>query len=71
MFPLFLLLFGLGGFTKIAVVAFAAWLVIVFSGAYGVMNARAAATLNGGTSRFRATSRVLSPFALTRGPSHR
>ena len=36
MFPLFLLLFGLGDFTKIAVVAFAAWLVIVFSVAYGV-----------------------------------
>ena len=40
MFPLFLLLFGLGEFSKIAVAAFAAWLVIVFNVAYGVMNAR-------------------------------
>ncbi len=40
MFPLFLLLFGLGDISKIAVAAFAAWLVIVFNVAYGVMNAR-------------------------------
>jgi sulfonate transport system permease protein len=40
MFPLFLLLFGLGDSAKIAVAAFAAWLVIVFNVAYGVMNAR-------------------------------
>jgi len=40
MFPLFLLLFGLGDFSKISVAAFAAWLVIVFNVAYGVMNAR-------------------------------
>lgn len=40
MFPLFLLLFGLGDFSKIAVAAFAALLVIVFNTAYGVMNAR-------------------------------
>lgn len=40
MFPLFLLLFGLGDFSKIAVAAFAAALVIVFNVAYGVMNAR-------------------------------
>jgi ABC-type nitrate/sulfonate/bicarbonate transport system permease component len=40
MFPLFLLLFGLGEFSKISVAAFAAWLVIVFNVAYGVMNAR-------------------------------
>lgn len=40
MFPRFLLLFGLGDFAKIAVAAFAAWLVIVFNVAYGVMNAR-------------------------------
>lgn len=40
MFPLFLLLFGLGDTAKIAVAAFAAWLVIVFNVAYGVMNAR-------------------------------
>lgn len=40
MFPLFLLLFGLGDFSKIAVACFAAMLVIVFNTAYGVMNAR-------------------------------
>jgi len=40
MFPLFLLLFGLGDFSKIAVAAFAAWLVMIFNVSYGVMNAR-------------------------------
>lgn len=40
MFPLFLLLFGLGDVAKIAIAAFASWLVIVFNVAYGVMNAR-------------------------------
>jgi NitT/TauT family transport system permease protein len=40
MFPLFMLLFGLGEFSQIAVAAFAAFLVIVFNVAYGVMNAR-------------------------------
>ncbi len=40
MFPLFLLLFGLGDFSKIAVASFAALLVIVFNVAYGVMNAK-------------------------------
>jgi NitT/TauT family transport system permease protein len=40
MFPLFLLLFGLGDVAKIAIAAFAAWLVILFNVAYGVMNAR-------------------------------
>jgi ABC-type nitrate/sulfonate/bicarbonate transport system permease component len=40
LFPLFLLLFGLGDLAKVSVAAFAAWLVIVFNVAYGVMNAR-------------------------------
>lgn len=40
MFPLFLLLFGLGDFSKVAVAAFAGWLIVVFNVAYGVMNAR-------------------------------
>jgi NitT/TauT family transport system permease protein len=40
MFPLFLLIFGLGDFAKIAVAAFAAFLIIFFNTAYGVMNAR-------------------------------
>jgi ABC-type nitrate/sulfonate/bicarbonate transport system permease component len=40
MFPLFLLIFGLGDFAKVAVAAFAAFLIIFFNVAYGVMNAR-------------------------------
>jgi ABC-type nitrate/sulfonate/bicarbonate transport system permease component len=40
MFPLFLLLFGLGDFSKIAVAGFAGMLVVLFNVAYGVMNAR-------------------------------
>ncbi|WP_374299741.1 ABC transporter permease [Ferrovibrio sp.] len=39
-FPLFLVLFGVGDKTKIAVAAFGAVLVILFNVAYGVMNAR-------------------------------
>lgn len=39
-FPLFLLIFGIGDIAKISVAAFAAWLVILFNVAYGVMNAR-------------------------------
>ncbi|MCM0019719.1 MAG: ABC transporter permease [Tagaea sp.] len=56
MFPLFMIIFGLGDFSKIAVAAFAAWLVVLFNVAYGVMNARQtrilAATVMG-ASRFR------------------
>ncbi|MBO0754950.1 MAG: ABC transporter permease [Bradyrhizobiaceae bacterium] len=40
MFPLFMLLFGLGDFSEIAVATFAALLVILFNVAYGVMHAR-------------------------------
>jgi len=40
MFPLFLVVFGVGDRTKISVAAFGAALVIVFNVAYGVMNAR-------------------------------
>jgi NitT/TauT family transport system permease protein len=40
MFPLFLVLFGVGDATKISVAAFGAVLVILFNVAYGVMNAR-------------------------------
>lgn len=40
MFPLFLVLFGVGDKTKILVAAFGAILVILFNVAYGVMNAR-------------------------------
>ncbi|TVT58930.1 MAG: ABC transporter permease [Azoarcus sp. PHD] len=40
MFPLFLVIFGVGELTKIAVAAFGAALVIMFNVAYGVMGAR-------------------------------
>lgn len=40
MFPLFLVLFGVGDETKISVAAFGAILVILFNVAYGVINAR-------------------------------
>jgi len=40
MFPLFLILFGIGDFSKIAMAAFAGGLIIFFNTAYGVMNAR-------------------------------
>lgn len=40
MFPLFLVLFGVGDKTKIAVAAFGASLVILFNVAYGVINSR-------------------------------
>ncbi len=56
MFPLFMILFGLGNFTKIAIAAFAAWLVILFNVAYGVMNSRPTRVLAArvmGASRIR------------------
>jgi NitT/TauT family transport system permease protein len=40
MFPLFLVVFGIGEFSKIAVAAFAGALVIFFNVAYGVMNTK-------------------------------
>jgi ABC-type nitrate/sulfonate/bicarbonate transport system permease component len=40
LFPLFLLIFGVGDQSKVYISAFAAGLVIVFNTAYGVMNAR-------------------------------
>ena len=40
MFPLFLVIFGVGDRTKIFVAAFGAALVILFNVSYGVMNAR-------------------------------
>jgi NitT/TauT family transport system permease protein len=40
MFPLFMLIFGLGDDGKIALAAFSAFLIIVFNVAYGVLNAR-------------------------------
>lgn len=62
MFPLFMIIFGLGDFSKIAVAAFAAWLVVLFNVAYGVMNARQtrilAATVMG-ASRLRVFKDVM------------
>jgi ABC-type nitrate/sulfonate/bicarbonate transport system permease component len=40
MFPLFLVIFGVGDRTKVYVAAFGAFLVILFNVSYGVMNAR-------------------------------
>lgn len=40
LFPLFLVILGVGEWTKIAVAAFGASLLILFNTAYGVMNAR-------------------------------
>jgi NitT/TauT family transport system permease protein len=38
--PLFMLFFGISGFNKVAISAFAAVLVVLFNSAYGVMNAK-------------------------------
>ncbi len=40
MFPLFMIIFGLGDLSKVAVAAFSAWLIVLFNVAYGVMNSR-------------------------------
>jgi sulfonate transport system permease protein len=62
MFPLFLVLFGVGDETKIAVAAFGAVLVILFNVAYGVMNARKTRLLAAkvmGASRLRVLTDVM------------
>jgi sulfonate transport system permease protein len=62
MFPLFLVLFGVGDKTKISVAAFGAMLVILFNVAYGVMNARKTRLLAAkvmGASRLRVLSDVM------------
>jgi NitT/TauT family transport system permease protein len=62
LFPLFLILFGVGEGTKIAVAAFGASLVILFNAAYGVMNARKTRVLAArlmGANSFRLLSDVL------------
>jgi ABC-type nitrate/sulfonate/bicarbonate transport system permease component len=62
MFPLFLVLFGVGDRTKISVAAFGATLVILFNVAYGVMNARKTRLLAAkvmGASRFRVLTDVM------------
>ena len=61
MFPLFLVLFGVGDETKISVAAFGAVLVILFNVAYGVMNARKTRLLAAkvmGASRLRVLTDV-------------
>jgi ABC-type nitrate/sulfonate/bicarbonate transport system permease component len=62
MFPLFLVLFGVGDRTKISVAAFGAALVILFNVAYGVMNARKTRLLAAkvmGASRFQVLTNVM------------
>jgi NitT/TauT family transport system permease protein len=62
MFPLFLVLFGVGNETKISVAAFGAMLVILFNVAYGVMNARKTRLLAAkvmGASRLQVLSGVM------------
>ena len=62
MFPLFLVLFGVGDKTKISVAAFGAALVILFNVAYGVMNARKTRLLAAkvmGASRIRVLADVM------------
>ena len=62
MFPLFLVLFGVGDQTKIAVAAFGASLVILFNVAYGVMHARKTRLLAArvmGASRLRVLTDVM------------
>ena len=62
MFPLFLVLFGVGDKTKISVAAFGAMLVILFNVAYGVMNARKTRLLAAkvmGASRLQVLSGVM------------
>jgi NitT/TauT family transport system permease protein len=62
MFPLFLVLFGVGDKTKVSVAAFGAALVILFNVAYGVMNARKTRLLAAkamGASRLRILTDVM------------
>jgi ABC-type nitrate/sulfonate/bicarbonate transport system permease component len=62
MFPLFLVIFGVGDRTKILVAAFGAALVILFNVAYGVMNARKTRLLAAkvmGASRLRILTDVM------------
>jgi len=62
MFPLFLVLFGVGNWTKILVASFGAALVILFNVAYGVMNARKTRLLAAkvmGASRLRVLTDVM------------
>ena len=62
LFPLFLVLFGVGDTTKILVAAFGATLIILFNVAYGVMNARKTRLLAArimGASRLRVLTDVM------------
>ncbi len=62
MFPLFLVIFGVGDETKVLVASFGAALVVLFNVAYGVMNARETRLLAAkimGASRFRVLTDVM------------
>jgi NitT/TauT family transport system permease protein len=62
MFPLFLVIFGVGDETKILVATFGAALVILFNVAYGVMNARKNRLL---AAKVMGASRVRILFEIT------
>lgn len=60
--PLFLLIFGVSDFNKVAIAAFGALLIVVFNSAYGVMNARKQRVMAAkvmGASRWRIFTDVL------------
>ncbi|MEP9352428.1 ABC transporter permease [Xanthobacter sp. KR7-65] len=62
MFPLFMIIFGLGDFSKVSVAAFAAFLVILFNVAHGVMHSRPTRVLAArvmGASRLRVFKDVM------------
>jgi sulfonate transport system permease protein len=62
MIPLFLLIFGISDFNKIAIASFSAFLIIVFNSAYGVINARKQRVMAArvmGASRWRVFRDVL------------
>jgi NitT/TauT family transport system permease protein len=68
MFPLFLLIFGIDDSSKISVAAFAAWLVLVFNVAYGVINSHRTRILAAkvmGASRWRIFRDVMFFESLT------
>ncbi|MCC8392573.1 ABC transporter permease [Paraburkholderia sp. MMS20-SJTR3] len=60
--PLFLLIFGVSDFNKVAIAAFGALLIVVFNSAYGVINARKQRVMAArvmGASRWRVFKDVL------------
>ena len=60
LFPLFMIVFGLGDLSKIAVAAFSSVLIILFNVAYGVMNARPLPSLDPGPTAILVHLEILS-----------